>query len=131
MSSPALSDRLRWSLFTVLCIAGVFNAMDRPIIAILKPDMMADFGWSDSDFGDLAAVTQFSDLGEQGRIDAYGIWNASLGFSDSEDKYRVTFHARNITDQSYVLLNVEAGRRLQIPRDADRYFGISVRARVK
>ena len=58
-SSP-LSARLRWSLFTVLCIAGVFNAMDRPIIAILKPDMMADFGWSDSDFGDLAAVTQFS-----------------------------------------------------------------------
>jgi len=58
-SSP-LSVRLRWSLFTVLCVAGVFNAMDRPIIAILKPDMMADFGWSDSDFGDLAAVTQFS-----------------------------------------------------------------------
>jgi ACS family hexuronate transporter-like MFS transporter len=57
---PPLSVRLRWSLFTVLCIAGVFNAMDRPIIAILKPDMMADFGWSDSDFGDLAAVTQFS-----------------------------------------------------------------------
>lgn len=55
-----LSARLRWSLFTVLCIAGVFNAMDRPIIAILKPDMMADFGWTDSDFGDLAAVTQFS-----------------------------------------------------------------------
>lgn len=55
-----IAARLRWSLFTVLCIAGVFNAMDRPIIAILKPDMMADFGWSDSDFGDLAAVTQFS-----------------------------------------------------------------------
>lgn len=57
---PPLAARLRWSLFTVLCIAGVFNAMDRPIIAILKPDMMADFGWTDSDFGDLAAVTQFS-----------------------------------------------------------------------
>ena len=55
-----ITTRLRWSLFTVLCIAGVFNAMDRPIIAILKPDMMADFGWSDSNFGDLAAVTQFS-----------------------------------------------------------------------
>ncbi|QDH35726.1 MFS transporter [Porphyrobacter sp. YT40] len=59
-SPPPIAARLRWSLFTVLCIAGVFNAMDRPIIAILKPDMMADFGWSDSDFGDLAAVTQFS-----------------------------------------------------------------------
>lgn len=55
-----ISTRLRWSLFTVLCIAGVFNAMDRPIIAILKPDMMAAFNWTDSDFGDLAAVTQFS-----------------------------------------------------------------------
>jgi ACS family hexuronate transporter-like MFS transporter len=55
-----LTPRLRWALFATLCIAGVFNAMDRPIIAILKPDMMADFGWSDSDFGDLAAVTQFS-----------------------------------------------------------------------
>lgn len=59
-SSGHISTRLRWSLFTVLCVAGVFNAMDRPIIAILKPDMMADFGWTDSDFGDLAAVTQFS-----------------------------------------------------------------------
>ena len=59
MTRP-LTKNLRWSLFTVLCIAGVFNAMDRPIIAILKPDMMDDFGWTDSDFGDLAAVTQFS-----------------------------------------------------------------------
>lgn len=59
-NSPHISTRLRWSLFTVLCIAGIFNAMDRPVIAILKPDMMADFGWTDSDFGDLAAVTQFS-----------------------------------------------------------------------
>lgn len=58
-SSP-IAPRLRWALFTVLCVAGVFNAMDRPIIAILKPDMMADFGWTDKDFGDLAAVTQFS-----------------------------------------------------------------------
>ncbi len=75
--------------------------------------------------------TQYSDLGQAAstRIDPYGIWNASLGFSDPDDKYRVTFHARNITDESYVLLNIEGGRRLQIPRDADRYFGVSLRVR--
>ncbi|WP_017664189.1 MFS transporter [Porphyrobacter sp. AAP82] len=56
----SIAPRLRWALFTVLCVAGVFNAMDRPIIAILKPDMMKDFGWRDTDFGNLAAVTQFS-----------------------------------------------------------------------
>jgi len=45
-------------LFAVLCAAGIFNAMDRPIIAILKPDMSADFGWTDKDFGDLGFYTQ-------------------------------------------------------------------------
>lgn len=75
--------------------------------------------------------SQFSDLGQQGPIEAYGIWNASIGVSDPDDKYRVTFHARNITDESYVLLNVENGRRLQIPRDADRYFGVSLRVRTR
>ncbi|TCD06660.1 MFS transporter [Erythrobacteraceae bacterium CFH 75059] len=49
-----------WLLFGLLCAAGIFNAMDRPIIAILKPDMSAEFGWSDADFGRLAAVTQFA-----------------------------------------------------------------------
>ncbi len=74
---------------------------------------------------------QFSDLGESGPIDAYGIWNAGLGFSDTEDNYRLTFLARNITDKAYALLNVTAGQRLQIPRDADRYFGVSLRAKFK
>ena len=73
---------------------------------------------------------QFSDLGEAGRIAPYGMWNASLGFSDADDNYRLTFHARNIMDDSYVLLNVSNGQRLQIPRDADRYFGVSLRARM-
>ena len=74
--------------------------------------------------------SQFSDLGEAGPIDPYGIWNASVGFSDPDDNYRLTFHVRNITDESYVLLNVSNGQRLQIPRDADRYFGVSLRARM-
>ena len=73
---------------------------------------------------------QFSDLGESGLIDAYGQWNASVGFSDSNDNYRLTFHARNISDESYVLLNVSNGQRLQIPRDADRYFGASLRVKM-
>ncbi len=55
-----ITPRLRWSLFALLCVAGIFNAMDRPIIAILKPDMSADFGWTDKDFGDLAFYTQIA-----------------------------------------------------------------------
>ena len=33
-----ITPQLRWTLFGLLCVAGIFNAMDRPIIAILKPD---------------------------------------------------------------------------------------------
>ncbi|MCR2835169.1 TonB-dependent receptor [Qipengyuania sp. RS5-5] len=83
----------------------------------------------DTDFRHVSR--QFSDLGESGPIDPYGIWNASLGFSDPDDLYRLTFHVRNITDESYALLNVSNGQRLQIPRDADRFFGVSLRARVR
>lgn len=70
---------------------------------------------------------QFSELGNVGPIESYGIWNASLGFSDPDDKYRLTFHARNIGDTSYVSLNTSGGQRLHIPRDADRYLGVTLR----
>lgn len=74
--------------------------------------------------------SQFSDLGESGPIDSYGLWNASVGYSDADDNWRVTFIMKNITDDSYVLLNTSAGQRLHIPRDADRYMGASLRFRI-
>jgi iron complex outermembrane recepter protein len=80
-----------------------------------------------SDFRHVSS--QFSDLGNSGPINSYGLWNASIGLSDADDKYRLTFHARNIMDHKYILLNVSAGQRYQIPRDADRYFGASLRAK--
>jgi len=72
---------------------------------------------------------QFSDLGLGGPIDSYGLWNASVGYSDPDDTYRITFMMKNITDDSYVLLNTSAGQRLHIPRDADRYMGAALRVR--
>ncbi|WP_373472515.1 TonB-dependent receptor [Sphingorhabdus lacus] len=74
--------------------------------------------------------SQFSDLGQSGPIDAYGLWNASVGYSDADDNWRITFIMKNITDESYVLLNTSAGQRLHIPRDADRYMGASLRFRI-
>jgi MFS transporter, ACS family, hexuronate transporter len=55
-----ITPSLRWTLFGLLCVAGIFNAMDRPIISILKPDMSADFGWTDEQFGFLGSVTQMA-----------------------------------------------------------------------
>lgn len=73
---------------------------------------------------------QYSDLGNVGPINSYGIWNASIGISDADDRYRLTLMARNLGDISYVLLNTTAGQRLHIPRDADSYLGVSLRVRM-
>ncbi|HEX8389266.1 MAG TPA: MFS transporter [Sphingomonas sp.] len=59
-TATAVSPARAWALFALLCVAGIFNAMDRPVIAILKPDISADLGWSDKTFGELAAMTQFA-----------------------------------------------------------------------
>ena len=60
MTTRGISPSRAWTLFALLCVAGIFNAMDRPIIAILKPDMSAELGWTDAQFGQLAFVTQIS-----------------------------------------------------------------------
>ncbi len=77
-----ITPTLRWTLFGLLCIAGIFNAMDRPVIAILKPYMSADFGWTDKDYGDLAFVTQmvaaFSFLVTGWLVDRLGVWRSMV-----------------------------------------------------
>ncbi len=78
----SITPALRWTLFGLLCVAGIFNAMDRPIIAILKPDMSADLGWTDTDFGNLAFVTQmaaaFSFLFTGWLVDRLGVWRSMI-----------------------------------------------------
>ncbi|MFM7348735.1 MAG: TonB-dependent receptor, partial [Erythrobacter sp.] len=108
----------------------------------LAPEFVYTIGGDyTADLGDAARLylatdyrhtsTQYSDLGQlaANRIQPYGIWNASLGVSDPDDKYRLTFHVRNISDEGYVLLNLSNLQRLQIPRDVDRYVGVSLRVR--
>ena len=61
-------------------------------------------------------------------IDSYGIVNASASIIDSQDRWKLTFVARNLFDTSYAATIIGGGPsgayRYQIPRDADRYFGV-------
>ena len=54
------AGHLRWLFLGLIITAGVINYMDRQIIAILKPVIQADLGWSDRDYGMLASMFQFS-----------------------------------------------------------------------
>jgi iron complex outermembrane recepter protein len=75
--------------------------------------------------------SQFSGLGQTGLLEGHGMLNASIGFSDADDNWRLTFIGRNLTDESYITLNTDGDVRLHIPRDADRYFGAMLRFRLK
>jgi iron complex outermembrane receptor protein len=68
---------------------------------------------------------------ENGTIDGYALVDASVGLGDSEDRYRVTFHVRNLFDQSFPAAMETGGPGgtylYRIPREADRYIGVSGR----
>jgi len=58
----------------------------------------------------------------------YDIINLSAGLSFAEDKFRLTLIGKNLGDESYVTTYSGDGFRYQLPRDADRYFGVNFRA---
>lgn len=57
----------------------------------------------------------------------YGLLNASVAFSFDDDKYRISLIAKNLTDEQYLSSYSGDGFRYQIPRDADRYFGVQLK----
>ncbi len=57
----------------------------------------------------------------------YSILNASVGYHTADDRLSVTLVGKNLTDESYATTFSGDGFRYQIPRDADRYFGVSFR----
>lgn len=58
----------------------------------------------------------------------YGILNASVAFSFRDDQYRISLIGKNLTDESYFTTYSGDNFRYQVPRDADRYFGVQFRA---
>lgn len=64
-------------------------------------------------------------------IHDYALVNLSAGITDANDRWRVTAQVRNLFDQSFAAAITNGGPggayRYQIPRDADRYFGVTAR----
>jgi iron complex outermembrane receptor protein len=76
---------------------------------------------------------QYSDLNEPAvtLIPGYSTIDLSIAIADKSDKYRLTLVGRNLTDESFAALITRGGPggapRLQIPREADRYYGAQFR----
>lgn len=62
------------------------------------------------------------------RLPDYHMVNASIGLATRDDRYRVTVVGKNLLDDEFATTFSGDGFRYQIPREADRYFGVNVRA---
>ena len=66
-----------------------------------------------------------------GTIGAYSLVNLGAGLVSKNDRYKLTFQVRNLFDKSFAAAIANGGPgqayRYQIPRDADRYFGVTGR----
>jgi iron complex outermembrane recepter protein len=64
-----------------------------------------------------------------GTIDSYGLVDLSAGIISSDDKYRLLFQVKNAFDTSFAAAigngGVAGTFRYLIPREADRYFGVT------
>ena len=61
-------------------------------------------------------------------LPSYNQLDINIGLSLYDDQYRITAIGKNLTDDSFVTTFSGDGFRYQIPREADRYFGVNFRA---
>lgn len=50
---PAPHGQYRWMICALLFFAATINYIDRQVIGILKPTLQAEFGWTETDYGDI------------------------------------------------------------------------------
>ena len=119
------------------------SGLDVPFSPDLKYSLTADY-FIETDHGFNVHINssyiytdeQYSDLPDNvgefnpaALLPDYGILNASVGLSFKDDAFRVSLIAKNLTDESYATTYSGDNFRYQIPRDAERYFGVSFKAR--
>jgi ACS family hexuronate transporter-like MFS transporter len=107
-----LSARARALLFALVVTAGILNLVDRQIISVLKPTIAADLGWSDDDYGTLAAWFQggaaFAFLFTGWIVDKLGVkWANPIGVAAWSIAAMAHGGARSMTE--FVMIRVSLG----------------------
>lgn len=59
-SSPKGIGSYRWMICSLLFFATTVNYLDRQVLSLLKPSLEEIFGWSNTDYADIAAAFQFA-----------------------------------------------------------------------
>lgn len=59
-SRSGMSNGALWALVALLFLGNALNYVDRQVLALLKPTLQAEFGWSDQDYSHLGSSFQFA-----------------------------------------------------------------------
>lgn len=59
----AHAGSLRWLVLALVFVASAINYADRQIIAVLKPMLATDLGWSDTEYGHIVSAFQLTTAG--------------------------------------------------------------------
>jgi iron complex outermembrane recepter protein len=109
-----------------------------------KVSLGAQYDWQTGGFADVEFATAVAMQSDQtyeltsnlvnrlgSTVDGYATFDASVALVDPDDAWRVAFQVKNLFDQSFASSIVSGGPggsfRYIIPREADRYFGITAR----
>lgn len=87
----------------------------------------ASYIYTDEQYSDLP--NSVGTLSPVSLLPDYTMLNASVALSFKDDAFRVSLIAKNLLDDSYATTYSGDNFRYQIPRDADRYFGVALKAR--
>jgi ACS family hexuronate transporter-like MFS transporter len=52
--------RQRWGIVALLFVATTVNYIDRTMLGLLKPELSAELGWSEDDYGNIVTAFQFA-----------------------------------------------------------------------
>ena len=59
-ATATAASSFRWLICALLFFASGINYIDRQVLAILKPDLQVQFGWSDLDYGRITIAFQLA-----------------------------------------------------------------------
>jgi len=58
--TDAASSNVRWFVCGLLFFATTVNYVDRQVLSILKPTLQTEFGWSETDYGNIVFAFQLA-----------------------------------------------------------------------
>ncbi len=99
--------------------------------------LASDYSYQSVQYADFATcTTSYCPNGGENpylRLHGYGMWNASLAFSDHDHRMTLTAIVKNISNTSYASFAQTGGPggsiQYFVPRDANRYYGIEFHAK--